>query len=61
MRAFASFKGGTWCMDLAYVDELAEDNNGVKYLLVRRRCKGNKDKRLEGNSQDITKNDYQKE
>ena len=22
-------------MDLAYVDELAKDNNGVKYLLVR--------------------------
>ena len=22
-------------MDLAYVDKLAEDNNGVKYILVR--------------------------
>ena len=22
-------------MDLAYVDQLAKDNNGVKYLLVR--------------------------
>ena len=22
-------------MDLAYVDKLAKDNNGVKYLLVR--------------------------
>ena len=24
-----------WCMDLAYVDKIAKDNNGVKYLLVR--------------------------
>ena len=24
-----------WCMDLAYVDKLAEGKNGVKYLLVR--------------------------
>ena len=35
MRAFARFKGEIWCMDLAYVDKLAKDNNGVKYLLVR--------------------------
>ena len=35
MRAFASFKKEIWCMDLAYVDKLAKDNNGVKYLLVR--------------------------
>ena len=35
MRAFARFKDETWCMDLAYVDKLARDNNGVKYLLVR--------------------------
>ena len=35
MRAFARFKGELWCMDLAYVDKLAKDNNGVKYLLVR--------------------------
>ena len=55
-------------MDLVYVDKLAKDNNGVKYLLVRqdlffqnRRCKRNEDKRLEGNSQDLFKNDYQKE
>ena len=24
-----------WCMGLAYVDKLANENNGVKYLLVR--------------------------
>ena len=24
-----------FCMDLAYVDKLANDNNGKKYLLVR--------------------------
>ena len=35
MRAFARFKGEFWCMDLAYVDRLAKDNYGVKYLLVR--------------------------
>ena len=34
-RAFARFKGENWCEDLAYVDKLAEDKNGVKYLLVR--------------------------
>ena len=32
MRAFARF---ICCMDLAYVDRLAEDSNGVKCLLVR--------------------------
>ena len=35
MKAFAGFKNETWCMDLAYVDKLAKDNNGVMYLLVR--------------------------
>ena len=35
MKAFAGFKIEIWRMDLAYVDKLAEDNNGVKYLLVR--------------------------
>ena len=35
MRAFKRFKDETWCMHLAYVDKLAKDNNGVKYLLVR--------------------------
>ena len=35
MRAFARFKSEISCMDLAYVDKLAKDNNGVKYLLVR--------------------------
>ena len=34
-KAFARFKNVIWCMDLAYVDKLAEDNNCVKYLLVR--------------------------
>ena len=24
-----------WCMDLAYVQKLAKDNNVVKYLLIR--------------------------
>ena len=35
MRAFARFRNESWCMDLAYVDKLPEENNGVKYLLVR--------------------------
>ena len=36
MKAFARIKNEIWCMDFAYVDKLAKDNNGVKYLLVRR-------------------------
>ena len=35
IRAFARFKDEKWCMDLAYVDKLARDNNGLNYLLVR--------------------------
>ena len=35
MRASARFGNENWCMDLAYVDKLAKENNGVKYLLVR--------------------------
>ena len=35
MKAFARFKNEIWCMDLVYLDKLAKDNNGVKYLLVR--------------------------
>ena len=35
MKAFARFKNEIWCIDLAYVDKLAKDKNGVKYLLVR--------------------------
>ena len=35
MRAFARFRNENWCMDLAYVDKVAKENNGVKYLLVR--------------------------
>ena len=35
MRAFARFRNEIWCIDLAYVDKLAKENKGVKYLLVR--------------------------
>ena len=35
MRAFARFRNEIWCLDLAYVDKLAKENNGVKFLLVR--------------------------
>ena len=35
MRAFARFRNEIWCMDFAYVDKLAKENNGVKYLLFR--------------------------
>ena len=34
MRAFARFENEIWCMDLAFVDELANDENAIKYLLV---------------------------
>ena len=34
MRASAGFNDEIWCKDLTYVDKLAKDNNGVKYLLV---------------------------
>ena len=35
MKALARFEIEIWCMDWAYVDKLAKDNNGVKYILVR--------------------------
>ena len=35
LKAFARFKNEIWSMDLAYVDKLAKDNNGVKCLLVQ--------------------------
>ena len=35
MRAFARFRNQIWSMDLAYVDKLARENNGLKYSLVR--------------------------
>ena len=35
MRAFDRFRNEIWCMNLAYVDKLAKENNGVNYLLVR--------------------------
>ena len=34
MRAFARFRNEIWCMDLAFVDKLAKENNGLKCLLV---------------------------
>ena len=35
MKTFATLQDEIWCMDLAYVDKLAKDNDGVKYLLFR--------------------------
>ena len=35
-KAFARFKNEIKCVDLAYDGKLANDNSGVKYLLVRR-------------------------
>ena len=35
MNAFARFKNEFWCKKLAYVNKLAKDNNGVKYVLFR--------------------------
>ena len=34
MKEFARFKNEIWCVNLAYVDKLANKNNGLKYLLV---------------------------
>ena len=34
MKAFARLKNESWCIDLAYVDELAKDKKGLKYSLV---------------------------
>ena len=36
MTASARFRKENWCMDPAYVDKLPKENNGVKYLLVRK-------------------------
>ena len=35
MTAFAIFRNEIWCRDLAHVDKLAKENNGVKCSLVR--------------------------
>ena len=35
MGVFARFRNEVLCMYLAYVDKLAKENNGVRYLLVR--------------------------
>ena len=35
MRSFARFRNEIWCLDLAYLDKLAKENSGVKFLLVR--------------------------
>ena len=55
-------------MDLAYVDKLAKDNNGVKYLLVRRDlfdwtvdAKRMKTKRFQGDGSCIFDYGYKKE
>ena len=34
LQAFSKLMNEIWCMDLAFVDKLASQNNGVKYLLV---------------------------
>ena len=34
LQAFCNYINEIWCMDLAFVDKLASQNNGVKYLLV---------------------------
>ena len=34
MKTFARFKTEVWCMDLAYVCNLAKDIRGVIFLLV---------------------------
>ena len=34
IQAFSKYINVIWCMDLAFVEMLAAQNNGVKYLLV---------------------------
>ena len=34
LKVFARFKNEIWCMDFAFVDKLAKDNNGVEYIKV---------------------------
>ena len=34
LQAFSKYINEIWCMDLAFEDKLASQNNGVKYLLV---------------------------
>ena len=34
LQAFSKYINEVWCMDLAFVDTLASQNKGVKYLLV---------------------------
>ena len=68
MKVFARFKIEHWCMDLAYVDKQAKDNNGVKYLLVRQYlfdwtvdAKKNENKRFQGKILLIYHYDYKKQ
>ena len=35
MKVFGRFRNEIWCMDLAYDDKLAKDNNSVEFLLFR--------------------------
>ena len=66
MKAFARFKNEFWCLDLAYVDKLVKNNNGLKYLQVRQnlfekncRCKRNENKRFKGNCPCVFDYDYE--
>ena len=68
MRAFARFRNEIWCMDLAYVEKLAKENNGVKYLLVRQdlfdrnlNAKGMKTKDSQETMKAFSIHDYKKE
>ena len=69
MRAFARFKNEIWCMDLAYVDIMAKENNGVKYLIVRQdlfdrtvnATYRNENKRFSRNCESLFIHDYKKE
>ena len=34
LQAFSKYINEIWCMDVAFVDKLASQNNGVNFLLV---------------------------
>ena len=67
MKAFVRFINEIWWMDLTFVDKLAQENNGVKYLLVRQDmfdrtvdAKGRKTK-IRRDCKSVFNHDYRKE
>ena len=67
MEAFAGFEKEIFCMDFAYLDVLAKDSNGLKYLLFRQDlfdrtvdAKMKENKSFQGNGSCVFYYDYKK-